>query len=157
MIYLDSGCTINTNVSKRLKEYLDMIKTNDSKILSFQMRFVENEWTTKEILDSFGVERNGWIAASGQIMATVLIMQKCDGVIKIFKDCLDKIRKDPLMITDYYNSSQMPGFRENRHDQSFLSVTRKIHGSVIIPDETWSQNWDELRKRGIPFLATRLR
>ncbi len=39
------------------------------------------------------------IAASGQIMGTVLIVQKCDGVIKIFKDCLDKIWKNPSMIT----------------------------------------------------------
>ena len=60
-------------------------------------------------------------------------MQKCEAVINIFNDCLDKIRKDPLIITDHYNKNQRQCFKDNRHDQSILSVARKIHGSIIIP------------------------
>ena len=82
-------------------------------------------------------------------------MQKCDAVINIFKNCLDKIRKDPLIITDHYNRNQRKCFIDNRHDQSILSVARKIHGSIVIPDETYSLDFNSETMQKIPFLATR--
>ena len=85
-------------------------------------------------------------------------MQKCDAVISIFKDCLEKIRKDHLLITDHYNSKQRVCFKENRHDQSFFSLACKIHGSIILPDETWSiQGFNTPHMKKFPFLATRKR
>ena len=156
LIYVDCGCTVNANGSKRLKEYIEMIKNNKNKIISFQMTFKENTYTTKQIFDSFNIQENDPIQTSGQYVGTILIMQKCEDVINIFKDCLDKIRKDPLIITDHYNSSQKKYFRDNRHDQSILSVARKIHGSIVIPDETYGDFNSEAMQK-IPFLATRKR
>ena len=118
------------------------------------MTFKENTYTTKQIFDSFNIQENDPIQTSGQYVGTILIMQKCEDVINIFKDCLDKIRKDPLIITDHYNSSQKKYFRDNRHDQSILSVARKIHGSIVIPDETYGDFNSEAMQK-IPFLAIR--
>ena len=67
-------------------------------------------------------------------------MQKSDAVISIFKDCLDKIRINSLLITDHYNINPRIYFKDNRHDQSILSIARKIHGSIILSDETWDNN-----------------
>ena len=155
LIYADSGCTINPKGSKRLNEYIEMIKNNKNKIISFQMGHQEKEWTTKQIFDSFNIPENHLIETSGQYMATIMIMQKCDDVIKMFKDCLDKIIKDPLIITDNYNKNQRKEFRDNRHDQSILSIARKIHGSIVLPDETWSNDFNSKSMKKIPFLTTR--
>lgn len=157
LIYVDSGCSVNANGTKRLEEYIEMIKNSKNKIISFQMDHQENIWTTKQVFDSFGISENDLIETSGQYMATILIMQKCDAVINIFKNCLNKIRKDPLIITDYYNSNQTKCFKDNRHDQSILSVARKIHGSIVIPDETYSLDFNSETMQKIPFLATRFR
>ena len=161
LIYADSGCTVNENGVQRLEEYIEMIKNNKNKIISFQLPLQEKSWTTKQIFDSFGIPENDPIEKDGQYVGTILIMQKCDTVINMLKDCLNKIRKDPLIITDYYNGNQIECFIDNRHDQSILSVALKIHGSIIIPNETESTdlngyiNSESLQK--IPFLASRKR
>lgn len=155
LIYCDTGCSINLNGKNRFYEYIEMIKNNKYKIISFQLKVQESEFTTKEIFDVFNIQENHEIEKSKQLLAGILIMQKCDAVINIFKDCLDKIRINPLLITDYYNSKQRKYFKDNRHDQSILSVARKTHGSIIIPDETWDKNFNNPHMKKIPFLATR--
>jgi len=106
LIYVDIGCSVNANGTKRLEEYIEMMTNSKNKIISFQMGHKENVWTTKQIFHSFGIPENDLIETSGQYVATIIIMQKCETVINIFNDCLDKIRKDPLIITDHYNSNQ---------------------------------------------------
>ena len=66
----------------------------------------EKIFTTKQIFDSFSIPENHSIEISEQYIGGVLIMQKCNAVIKMFEDCLDKIRKDPMIITDSYNKNQ---------------------------------------------------
>jgi len=151
LIYADCGCSINSNGEKRFNEYIEMIKNNKYKIISFQLTHPERIWTTKEIFNSFNIPENHEIENSNHLMATVMIMQKCDAVISIFKDCINKIRKDNLIITDYYNNNQREYFKDNRHDQSILSVARKIHGTIIITDETYGLS----ESKKFPFLATR--
>ncbi len=157
LIYADCGCTVNVNGIKRLKEYIEMIKNNKDKIISFQMGYPENNWTTNQIFNSFNIQENDSIKISGQYIGGIMIMQKCEAVINIFKDCLHKIRENPLIITDHYNKNQNQYFKENRHDQSILSVARKIHGSIVIPDETYSSDFSCEIIQKIPFLATRIK
>jgi hypothetical protein len=155
LIYADSGCSINLNGKKRFYEYIEMIKNNKYKIISFELSHQERQYTTKQIFDIFNIPENDIIENSYQLMATVIIMQKCDAVISIFKDCLDKIRINPLLITDHYNINQRIYFKDNRHDQSILSIARKIHGSIILSDETWDNNFGSEYIKKKPFLATR--
>ena len=157
LIYIDSGCTVNAKGNKRLEEYIEMIKKSKNKIISFQMDHKEKVWTTKQVFSSFGIPENHPIETSGQFIGGILIMQNCDAVKNIFKNCLDKIRKNHLIITDYYNRIQRPFFKDHRHDQSILSVARKIYGSIVIPDETWSRDFNSENMKKIPFLATRKR
>jgi len=155
LIYADSGCSINLNGKKRFYEYIEMIKNNKYKIISFELSHQEKQYTTKEIFDVFNIPENDIIENSYQLMATVIIMQKSDAVISIFKDCLDKIRINSLLITDHYNINQRIYFKDNRHDQSILSIARKIHGSIILSDETWDNNFGSEYIKKKPFLATR--
>jgi hypothetical protein len=155
LIYADSGCSINLNGKNRFYEYIKMIKNNKLKILSFQLKHPERKYTTKEIFAAFNVPENHIIETSNQLVGGIIIMQKCDAVINIFKDCLDKIRINPLLITDHYNSKQRAYFKDNRHDQSILSVARKKRGTLVLPDETWDENFDSKHMKTFPFLATR--
>ena len=151
LIYIDAGCTININGHKRLDEYINMIKNNTNKIISFKMdKHKEKVWTTKQIFDAFNVNIDSDIANSGQNIATIKIMQKCPDVIKIFENSLNIIRKDHLLITDYYNKEQEDFFKENRHDQSIYSITLKIMGSI-------SLNFYSEQGKFSPFIATRKR
>ena len=90
-----------------------------------------------------------------QLMATIMLMKKCPHTYMILDKCMELLNHDPKLITDHYNKeNQHPNFKDNRHDQSILSVVRNKYGSCIIPDETFtSKNWSELHH--IPFLSRR--
>ena len=157
LIYLDAGCSINEKGKKRLDEYVDMLNKNGEGIISFQMPHIEKNYTTKEIFTYFDIDINSNIANSGQFMATIIIMKKNINLINIFNLNEKLLHDNYLLITDYYNKNQPKEFIDNRHDQSILSIIRKIHGSIILNDETWFGhnlfgNQESLK---YPFWATR--
>ena len=152
LVYLDAGCTINRNGHNRFKQYLDILKDNKYGIISFiYNHHFEREWTTKELFNYFKIDLNDRIATSGQILSGILIMKKCSHTYKIIEECHKVIETDKYLITDKYNSNQNIFFNENRHDQSILSLIRKIFGSVIIKDETDGN----VKNKLYPFWATR--
>lgn len=157
LVYVDSGCTINKYGKDRLQDYINMINNSDDKIISFQMCHLEKHYTTNQIFDTFGVKSDNYILESGQYVGGILIMQKTKKVINIFTKCLESVRKDHNLITDKYNSYQSNYFKDNRHDQSILSVVRKIDGSIVIEDETYIKNTTSFTTVNVPFLATRKR
>jgi len=165
LVYIDSGCIINKLGGDRFHEYINQLNESDEGIISFKMKYIEREWTVKEILEHFKIDINSDIATSGQYVGGILIMKKCEKL----KDTLDlyynTLLHDRQFATDFYNNNnQHSFFRDNRHDQSVFSIIRKIKGSLIIDDETdfgikskgEKRCGSELSKR-YPFWATRLR
>lgn len=91
----------------------------------------------------FNVDLNSDVANSGQIMATVLIMQKKPHLLKIIEEAYKVLDYDDKLFTNEYGcvdnkKTQHAGFKDSRHDQSIMSVIRKIHGSIVLKDETLS-------------------
>lgn len=158
IVYADAGCTINKNGIDRFFEYIDMLDKSSYGILSFQMGGLLEKWyTVKEIFDYFDIGQDHTIRNSGQFVGGILIIKKNDHSRLIFNKFYELLCNNINLITDSYNSfNQSSYFRDNRHDQSALSVIRKIHGSVVIPDETWFGNFACNGARKIPILATRL-
>ena len=159
LIYIDIGCEINKKGEKRLIEYLELLNnTNEHpKIIGFQLKQIEKYYTTEEIFKAFQVNGNQNIIETGQILATIQIMKKDDKVIKIFEDCLKLLDKDPDLITDKYNQIQPSYFIDNRHDQSLISVSKKINGCILLEDETYFNNFKSKEALKYPFHAKRKR
>lgn len=158
LVYLDAGCKVNKNGAQRFYEYLRMINESDKGILSFQMsQHAENKWTTRQIFDYFNVKNDSDVTHSGQLVGTLILMKNIRNTKKLFTTVLQCLNDNPLLFTDHYNNNQEPSFQDNRHDQSILSVTRKIQGTIVIEDETYFPNFKCEKASRIPFLATRLR
>lgn len=157
LVYLDAGSSVNPRGRERFEEYLAMLNTSDRGVISFEMDvngFMERKWTTGHIFRHFQVLSNKSITESGQYYGGVLIMQKKPHLLRCLESAEEALSSDPLMITDVYNSGKnLPGFIENRHDQSVLSVVRKVCGSIVIRDESAMGPW--LYKA--PFWSTRKR
>lgn len=157
LIYLDAGCSINVNAKKRYNEYIDMLNKSEYGFFSFSFRdyFKECFFTTKEILQYFDETPESDLGQDYHLMAGILLMKKCSHTYKILDKCMELLNYDPKLITDYYNkNNQSQDFRDNRHDQSILSVVRNKYGSCIIDDETYTNgDWRELSN--IPFLSRR--
>ncbi len=157
LIYLDAGCTINKKGKDRFFEYIELLKNSDKGIISFQMSHIEKKWTTKEIFNYFNVDLNSEIANTGQILDGILIMKKNNNLIKINDIWFKVVYDNPLLFTDHYNKLQADFFKDNRHEQSILSVIRKIYGSIIFEDETWFVPFGNKESFKYPFWATRIR
>ena len=85
LVYLDAGCNLNPLGMCRFLEYINMLKTSDYGILSFQMSGrpdlagnLEKEiyWTTTEIFNYFNIYPDSQIGESGQYLGGVLILKK---------------------------------------------------------------------------------
>lgn len=158
LIYLDAGCSINPNGKNRFNEYIDMLNNSNECIISFQTPHQEKKYTTKEIFQYFNADINGEIANSGQILDGILIMKKNKNIININNIWYNVTYDNPLLFTDHYNNvNQESYFRDNRHEQSIFSVIRKIHGSVVLRDETYFVPFGNDISLQYPFWATRKR
>lgn len=154
LVYLDGGCSVNINGKKRYHEYIDMLNNSEYGFLSLSLG-PEYIYTTRQILNYFGETPESKMGQDKQLMAGIMLMKKCPHTYMILDKCMELLNHDPKLITDHYNKeNQHPNFKDNRHDQSILSVVRNKYGSCIIPDETFtSKNWSELHH--IPFLSRR--
>tara|TARA_Y100000389_G_scaffold163662_1_gene167011 strand:+ start:74 stop:868 length:795 start_codon:yes stop_codon:yes gene_type:complete len=177
IVYCDAGCMLNSIGKARYYQYLDMLRKSEYGVLSFQLnspepdKLLEKKWTTRQIFEAVGVDGNGEIANSRQLVATVKIWKKCDHARLLLDEYRRVLDHDPLLITDHYNlDGQSACFVENRHDQSIWSLIRKKHGSLVLErDETYYyfqetdaqgrevRNYDLPGKFKYPFWATRIK
>ena len=163
-VYADAGCTINSRGKSRLEEYFKMIDSTG--VLSFQLTHIEKKYTTEKIFQHFNVHKNSTIRETGQLIATILVFKKNSNSMKIVNEFYETALNAPEIFSDVYNFGDTNcdndnSFIDNRHDQSVLSVIRKLNHTTEIPDETYSstiQGWNYLSNFDkIPILATRIR
>ena len=136
-MYLDSGSQINKHGEKRFYEYIQMVNESKYDMLGFQLPMLEHKWTTHLVFDAFNISAEGQanITHTGQIEANAMLFQKGPHYRRWIKLCKSILEKDVWLITDIYNEEAKkldPLFKDNRHDQSIFSVSRKILGYVAI-------------------------
>ncbi len=134
LVYCDAGVHVNKRGEERFHEYISMLKASRDSILAFRIAALSKHWTTKEVFTAFGCHPS-ILEDPYQIMAGVLLIKNDEKTIRIFKECIEKVSNDPLIITDFYNNSQSSQFIDNRHDQSIFSCAIKKHGGLILPNE----------------------
>lgn len=138
LVYTDSGCSINTSGNKRLNEYIDMISPKSGySVLAMQLKSGKHDnnslkskvWTSSPIFDYFNIKLNSTIANNDSILATMIILRKSPESLSVIRRWLDVAEQKPDLFTDKYNSDSKlknPDFKENRHDQSILSIIVQI-------------------------------
>lgn len=154
LVYLDAGCALNKNGEKRFREYIEMLQRSKFDVIGFELRnHLEYLYTTERLFQALHIDANDTIRNSGQIMATVLVMQKGPHLRKWLDMVNGILEKDAWLFTDKYNEETKklnPKFEDARHDQSVLSLTRKLVGFLKFPDDTYPPGRLEM-----PFWAAR--
>lgn len=154
IVYADAGCTMNLQGKPRLLEYIEMCKTHESGIVSFQLTHLEQCWTKNDTSQYLGASRAE--LSSGQLVGGIFILRKCKTVLDIVDKWYETGSKYNLIDDSPSLAPNDPEFKENRHDQSIWSILRKQHGSIILPDETYFLDWN-IYGAPFPFWATRKR
>jgi|TARA_B110000881_G_C18568719_1_gene514324 hypothetical protein len=158
LVYSDAGSSFNYNAKEKFYQYLDLLNESETGNLRFRMKYIENQWTTREIFNFFNLDPYSDYGLSGQFHATHMIFKKNTNLTQMFNHFEELINHDPYLITDKYNQkNQIDDFKDNRSDQSIFSLLSKIHGCVEIPiDETCiSEILDQ--QEIYPFITTRKR
>lgn len=159
LLYSDLGCFFNPKGKKRLREYFEMVEKAASGILGFRSQeksyngmpetvYYDYEWTKGDTFDYFGVRDDRSFTHTTQVEATVIFIRKCEESVRFIREWYKTICDDTTLITDQPSrSANLPGFRENRHDQSIYSVlAKKYNITTLSTNEIFpkDQNWNLL-------------
>ncbi len=135
LVYADAGCSLNSRAHPRWAYYIDLLTRQDGTMISFiTPSLPECQWTKGDVLDYFNVRNSPTITQTGQYMATYFFIKKTSTSVQVMDEwsrasrCLDLITNDPSV------SSDLPGFKENRYDQSLFSIIRKLHPMKYVFD-----------------------
>lgn len=139
--YSDVGCWINPLGEKRLHEYFELVSTEPSGVLAFQVKntfddplldhfsLPEHQWTKGDLFDYFASRGDEAISHTEQIGATVIFLKKCDTSRALLNKWLQVFEDDFGLADDSpSHSTNFDGFKEHRHDQSIFSILCKKYG-----------------------------
>jgi hypothetical protein len=151
IVYADAGCTIHPSGRQRFQNYVEIVRRSAFGIITFHLQnHIEKSCTKMDVLKHFRVSKNPRFTDSTQMIATVIIMRKCDHVMKIIKEWYQSACNYALLDDTPSVAPNDITFKEHRNVQSIFSILVKKHGAEFIPDETFPF------KAGLPFLATRI-
>lgn len=136
VLYADIGCHLNPRGIKRLGEYHRMAKRHG--IVAFQARtkddpprhfLVDGDWSKGDLLDFFGVRGNKDVTGTGQLGGGVFLVCKSRSTEDFFGKFAEIFAGHFELCDDSPSKApNLPGFVENRHDQSVFSLLGKAHG-----------------------------
>lgn len=129
VFYADSGCTIEKTEKtiNMLKKCKDIVENHESGTLICDQNFCEKDWTKGDIFKHFQCLQDENISHTRQISASAIVFRKCSLSNQIFTLFYKTAVEYPDLFSDKESlTPNFPGFKENRHDQSVLSVIAKM-------------------------------
>ena len=133
VFYVDSGAMFVNNPQL----LIDTMNKNNVNIMVFGgvLNLLERNWTKRDAFILMDCdEEKYW--NSGQIASGYILLKKSPEAENFIDDFL-KYAQDPRIITDMPNQlgvENLPGFKENRHDQTIVSLLAKKRNLPVFRD-----------------------
>ena len=127
LIYSDA-CVLYMNSSRLLVNFLEQHK---AKMWTYKITYKEKLYTKRDAFILMDAD-TPYYTDTGQYMATIMIYKKSKYTVNFIKEWL-YYGQDKRIITDDQNTmgkENYPEFRDNRHDQTVLSLLIKKHGEA---------------------------
>lgn len=147
LFYCDSGAFV-TGDMHILIQYMNQMHTD---ILFCALDYIEKEWTKRDIFITLDCDVAQY-TESHQRCATYFMIKKTPATQQFVMEWL-KYAQSYELISDADNvihqQANYKGFRENRHDQSLLSVLSKKYDYHAYPDISqyrYPRGWKQRRK-----------
>jgi hypothetical protein len=127
LVYCDAGCSIVTNNDNIINKINDLNNSSNSMILSKMERYPEKVWTKGDVLEYYGVRDNESIMNEGQYEGGRIIVIKTKNTMDIVDQWWKTARDHPELYDDSESKTKNDEtFKENRHDQSNISILCKL-------------------------------
>ena len=129
LLYCDAGCEINyknTGVKNKLRDYLNN-QIQKEIIIGYPLGCKDGDWTKGDLLDHFNVRKNKAVINTGTRQGGVNMFhvnKKTRNLVNIWYETACNYR---LLDDSPSKSPNLPGFKQNRHDQAIFSILTKLH------------------------------
>lgn len=169
LVYSDAGSHLNKNGLKKFFEYVELAKQNDIWLTHLWDEFTDQRWTKQDTIEYFRSKISDSellkafdekITNGGQLQGGTIILIKNDYTISLMKQWESLMTIENLHLFDDSPSvvKELPEFKENRHDQSILSLLLKSNHYTSTPVTCfWGESqkeWNDLITSS-PFLHLR--
>lgn len=157
LLYIDVGCILNPKGRDRLLEYYDMVEKSETGILGVKSQiesyngmpetiYYEYEWTKADIFEHYQVLDDKSFTHTTQFESTIIFFKKSNISVQFIKDWYQAYLDDYSLATDSPSRiPNLPGFIENRHDQSIYSIlAKKYKITEISTNEIFARDWSLL-------------
>lgn len=136
LVYSDAGCVINNNddiKTKFIEIFNDLNNDRYNMLLnSLSNKHNEKIWSKGDVLKYHNVYNNEKILNEGQYESGRIILIKNDITMEIINKWWEIAKNNPQLFDD--SESKIPNkneFKENRHDQSNMSILCKLNNKCI--------------------------
>jgi len=153
LLYVDSGCELNKNGLEKLQQYYEeCVETGG---VFFSLDLPECQWTKMDTYRRI-MQENGEYLMTRQIISTTFLLKNT----LITRELVGKWKDICVEENGHYlddSPSELPNdpiFRENRHDQSILSLLVKnfaeSYDFTFHEDDTYEEVWQKNGLGGLP-------
>lgn len=141
LLYVDAGCHLNMRGRKRLLEYFEIVKEQETGIVAFQAnppsvgnssllhdgrKLVDQpnyRWIKGDLFDYFNMRSDERVVNAQAIGAGIILIKKCDASAAIIDEWRGIIRDRFELLDDTPSISEnLEGFIEHRHDQAIWTL-----------------------------------
>ena len=140
-----------------------MLDNSNLGIISFQTNYEEYKYTKKEIFEHFKINETNEHYNSGQIVGGIMIIKKNEHSVKLINEWYETLNNNSSLFIDHTKEKHR-GYIANRHDQSIFSIIRKLHGAILLGEETFFNGsngvyggFGQSESLKYPFWATRIK
>ncbi len=150
LLYCDAGCHLNPKGIERLHKYVDELNADKVGIKAFTAQFphldvIERRWTKGDVFDYFKCRNRKDVTDTVQVAAGHIFIRKCESTVSFMKEWIQVWYDNLSLLNDSRSKSKnLPGFIENRHDQSVFSVLYKLRGGTPFPPETDDEDFSNM-------------
>jgi hypothetical protein len=161
LIWSDSGNTINPLGYRRIKELYSILESND--IIVYRIKYQETDWSKMDAIVAVSQEFRNYQSIdkdSKQKTSSILMLKKS-------KVSMEMVKLWARLSENYHLSddsqSLLPnfkGFKENRHDQTILSlITRQTTNTISVDDNIEDTTTKFVSDNGeqLPIVPTRIK
>lgn len=153
LLYVDCGCELNKNGLDRLKKYYqECVETQG---VFFSLDLPEIQWTKMDTYRKI-VGDNDEYMMTRQIISGIFLLKNTPMIKQLLQEWVQiSVEENGRYLDDTpSNLSNDKIFKENRHDQSILSLLLKVkaesHDFTFHEDDTYEKIWNAAGLSGIP-------
>jgi hypothetical protein len=153
LLYVDSGCELNRNGLGKLKQYYE--ECLDTQGVFFSLDLPEIQWTKMDTYRRIVGESDDHFMTR-QIISGIFFLKNTQMIRSLVENWMKICVEEGGKFLDD-SASKLPNdqlFKENRHDQSILSLLLKLkskqHDFTFHEDDTYETIWNAAGMSGVP-------